>query len=87
MSKLSEQMDMVRQYRSEKSARSFYDSVHEAAAKLSRHPQMGRLSDIEGVRSIGIALDFRIYYTIEKGDVYLLTLHSTRANPDDNPFE
>jgi plasmid stabilization system protein ParE len=62
---LSEQIDKIRQYRTEKSARLVYDSVFEVSDKLKNNPNIGKPSTTKGVRSIASALDFRIYYVCQ----------------------
>jgi addiction module RelE/StbE family toxin len=48
---------------------------------ISQNPNIGKLTDIEGVR-IKIVRDYLLYYQITSNKVYVLMVWDSRRNPD-----
>ena len=79
--------DSFLEYRSEKSAQAFQDSVEDGVERLRKNPYMGQKTNDPSVRSLKVGFDFRMYYKVIDRLIRLLNLFSTRANPKDNPFD
>lgn len=59
--------------------------IREAIQLIKRHPQIGRPTDIEGVR-VKIIRDYLMFYEITDSNIYILTIWDNRQNPEDLIF-
>jgi len=57
----------------------------EATQLIKRHPQIGRPTDIEGVR-LKIVRDYLIFYEVAEPKIYILTIWDNRQDPNDLIF-
>ncbi len=85
--KLLYQIANFREYRSDDVAQIFYDGLLYKIGMISKSPYIGQESKIKEARSIRIPFDFRLYYRVTENSIDLLNLISTKANPENNPFE
>lgn len=53
----------------------------EATKLLSKHPYLGRRSDIEGVR-VKLVRNYQIFYDVKDQPIHILTLWDTNLNPE-----
>ena len=84
---LAELVENYKKYRSAKKAKEAVDLVFDKTELLKENPAMGRPSPVEGVRSIPLNPDYRMYYIVSGDVIQMLNLFYMRANPENNPFE
>ena len=63
---LADQLESFRQYRSEQKYKLLIEAVFDMSELLKQHPSMGRLCGNDGIHSVMLPFDFRMYYSITK---------------------
>lgn len=53
----------------------------ESTKLLSDHPNIGRRTDLQGVR-VKIVRDYLLFYEVSESSIYILTVWDSRQNPD-----
>lgn len=50
---------------------------------LSENPEMGTISEMEGIRFVIILRNFSLYYQFKSNQIQILSLWDNRRNPED----
>ncbi|WP_312900285.1 type II toxin-antitoxin system RelE/ParE family toxin [Chryseobacterium taichungense] len=63
------------------------DEVEKKEKLISKNPNIGSLSEIEGVRYVLIDKNFSLYYRINDDVIEILAFWDNRRNPDSRSLE
>jgi toxin ParE1/3/4 len=68
--------------RSPQGARNVKQAIYKAIALIGRHPQIGRLSNVEETRVFPVGrYPYLIYWSIEAGEVWIVHIRHAQRRP------
>lgn len=86
LNKLDKLIAYLKKEWSIKVANEFLDKLVEKMQTIKQNPGIGGITEIENIRSILVTKHNKVYYKIEKNNIFVLNMIDTRRNPKKNPF-
>ena len=86
LNKLDKLITYLKKEWSIKVANEFLDKLVEKMQSIKLNPGIGGITEIENIRFILVTKHNKVYYKIEKNNIFILNMIDTRRNPKKNPF-